>query len=123
MMQIETLTQNNVTIAHILANEIVISNSETAIDLIMNVQYQTGVKNIAISKDLIIDRFFILSTGIAGEILQKIVNYRFRIAIYGDYSTYTSKPLQDFIYESNQGDNIFFTENLTTALEKLTQTN
>ena len=122
-MQIETLPQNNVTIAHILANEIVISNSETAIDLIMNVQYQTGVKNIAISKDLIIDRFFILSTGIAGEILQKIVNYRFRIAIYGDYSTYTSKPLQDFIYESNQGDNIFFTENLTTALEKLTQTN
>ena len=122
-MQIETLTQNNVTIAHILANEIVISNSETAIDLIMNVQYQTGVKNIAISKDLIIDRFFILSTGIAGEILQKIVNYRFRIAIYGDYSTYTSKPLQDFIYESNQGDNIFFTENLTTAIEKLTQTN
>ena len=122
-MQIETLTQNNVTIAHIMANEIVISNSETAIDLIMNVQYQTGVKNIAISKDLIIDRFFILSTGIAGEILQKIVNYRFRIAIYGDYSTYTSKPLQDFIYESNKGDNIFFTENLTTALEKLTQTN
>ena len=122
-MQIETLTQNNVTIAHILANEIVISNSETAIDLIMNVQYQTGVKNIAISKDLIIDRFFILSTGIAGEILQKIVNYRFRIAIYGDYSTYTSKPLQDFIYESNQGDNIFFTENLTTKIEKLTQTN
>ena len=122
-MQIETLTQNNVTIAHILANEIVISNSETAIDLIMNVQYQTGVKNIAISKDLIIDRFFILSTGIAGKKKKKIVNYRFRIAIYGDYSTYTSKPLQDFIYESNQGDNIFFTENLTTALEKLTQTN
>ncbi|MCI9429658.1 MAG: DUF4180 domain-containing protein [Lachnospiraceae bacterium] len=34
----------------------------------------------------------------AGEILQNFTNYHFRIAIYGDYSQYTSKPLRDFIY-------------------------
>lgn len=54
------------------------------------------------------DDFFILSTGIAGEILQKFINYHLKIAIVGDYSRYTSKPLKDFIYESNNGNSILF---------------
>lgn len=49
---------------------------------------------------------FILSTGLAGEILQKNVDYGGRITIYGDYLHYTSKPLKDFIYESNSGKDI-----------------
>ncbi len=51
--------------------------------------------------------------------LQKFVNYRFRIAVYGDYSKYTSKPLKDFIRESNRGKDVFFTDNLEQAVEKL----
>ena len=43
----------------------------------------------------------------AGEILQKFINYHVKIAIYGDYSVYTSKPLRDFIYESNHGKDVF----------------
>lgn len=41
-----------------------------------------------------------MSSGIAGEILQKFINYQFRIAIYGDYSKYNSKPLKDFFSDS-----------------------
>lgn len=100
----------------------VITDTQSALDLIMTVDYETGVKNIAISKELIAERFFILSSGLAGEILQKLVNYGFRIAIYGDYSSYTSKPLKDFIYESNNGHDIFFTDTLEKAVEKLTAT-
>lgn len=33
-----------------------------------------------------------------------------RIAIYGDYSHYTRKPLHDFIYESNKEHDVFFVE-------------
>ena len=69
----------------------------------------------------IAEDFFILSSGIAGEILQKFINYQFRIAIYGDYSKYTSKPLKDFIYESNNGHNIFFVNNLEQAIDKLSK--
>ena len=36
-----------------------------------------------------------------------MINYGGRIAIYGDYSHYTSKPLHDFIYESNKGHDVF----------------
>lgn len=52
--------------------------------------------------------FFILRTQLAGEILQKFINYQAKLAIYGDYTKYTSKPLKDFIYESNKGNDFFF---------------
>ncbi len=60
-----------------------------------------------------------LSKGLAGEILQKFINYQVKFAIYGDYSKYTSKPLKDFIYESNNGKDIFFVENEEEAMDKL----
>lgn len=118
-MQIEKIVGNHIEVAHVVADNIVISDLQSAIDLMMTVKYETGIKNIAISKNLITDKFFILSSGLAGEILQKFINYRFRIAIYGDYSNYTSKPLKDFIYESNHGHDIFFVESLDNAVEKL----
>lgn len=122
-MRIEIITRNNVEVAHVVADEVIITDLQSAVDLMMSVKYETGVKNIVISKRLITDRFFILSSGLAGEILQKFVNYQFRIAVYGDYSQYTSKPLKDFMYESNNGRDVFFTDNLENALEKLTSVN
>ncbi len=114
--------KNNVEIAHITAEEVVINDLQSAIDLMMTVKYETGIKNIALPKELVVDKFFILSSGLAGEILQKFINYQVRIAIYGDYSKYTSKPLKDFIYESNNGYDIFFTDNLQMAIDKLCET-
>ena len=72
------------------------------------------------SKKLITEDFSILSKGVAGEILQKYVNYGGRIAIYGDYSHYASKPLKDFIYESNKGKDVFFVATQEEAIDKLT---
>ena len=65
--------------------------------------------------------FFVLSTRLAGEILQKFINYGGRIAIYGDFSKYTSKPLKDFIYESNKGKDVFFVESKEQAIDRLTR--
>lgn len=120
-MQIEKIIKNDIEIAHIVANDIVICDLQSAIDLMMTVKYETGIKNIAISKNLITDKFFILSSGLAGEILQKFINYQFRIAIYGDYTKYTSKPLKDFIYESNNGHDIFFVDKIETAVKYLAE--
>ena len=49
------------------------------------------------------------------------MNYGGRIAIYGDYSHYTSKPLKDFIYESNKGKDVFFVATQDEAVEMLTR--
>ena len=107
--------------AVIESSEKVITDTQSALDILMRAKYEAGTKNIIVDKKLITDEFFILSTGLAGEILQKYVNYGGRIAIYGDYTHYTSKPLKDFIYESNQGNDVFFVATEEEAVDMLTR--
>lgn len=121
-MNIEHLKMNGTDIAVVSSDETVITDTQTALDLAMTVKYETGAARIVISKDLICEDFFILSRGMAGEILQKYVNYQVKIAVYGDYSHYTSKPLKDFIYESNKGKDFFFVPSKDEAIKKLTET-
>lgn len=121
-MNIEHLNMNGTDIAVVSSDEMVITDTQTALDLAMTVKYETGAAKIVISKDLICEDFFILSKGMAGEILQKYVNYQVKIAVYGDYSHYTSKPLKDFIYESNKGKDFFFVPSKDEAIKKLTET-
>lgn len=99
----------------------VITDAQSAIDLLMSAKYELGTKNLLIAKRLVAEDFFILSTGLAGEVLQKLINYGGRIAIYGDYSRYTSKPLKDFIFESNKGRDVFFTATRDEALDMLSK--
>ena len=119
-MKFECETHNGQIVAVVTeADEVIIKDTSSALDLLMAARYEAGADRIAIAKELVIDDFFILSSGIAGEILQKYVNYQMKIAIYGDYSGYTSKPLHDFIYESNKGHDFFFVETREEAIRKL----
>ncbi|MCI9136421.1 MAG: DUF4180 domain-containing protein [Lachnospiraceae bacterium] len=59
-------------------------------------------------KEAVTDDFFVLSTRLAGEILQKFINYGVRFAVYGDFSAYTSKSWKDFVYECNRGKDVYF---------------
>ena len=72
-------------------------------------------------KSAVAEDFFVLSTGMAGEILQKFINYHIKAAIWGDYSRYASKPLRDFIYESNHGRDFFFVETREEAVRRLAE--
>ena len=73
-MNIERLNINGTDIAVISSDGQVISGTQSALDLAMTVKYEAGTGNIAISKGLICEDFFVLNTGMAGEILQKFVN-------------------------------------------------
>lgn len=121
-MNIEHLKDNGTDIAVISSDEKVIVDTQSALDLAMTVKYETKAANIVIDKAAVCEEFFVLSSGMAGEILQKFINYHVRVAIYGDYSQYTSKPLKDFIYESNNGKNFFFVSTREEAIQKLTET-
>lgn len=118
-MKIEKIIEGQVTIALVTGNEKVITDVDSALDLLMTVKYETGMGYLVIDKNLVAEDFFVLSTGLAGEILQKYMNYGGKIAIYGDYSGYTSKPLQDFIFESNQGKDFFFVASQEEAIQKM----
>ena len=121
-MNIEYLKDNGIDIAVVSSDEMVIVDTQSALDLVMTVKYETGAQRIAIDKDVVSGDFFILSTGMAGEILQKFINYHVKVAVYGDYSHYTSKPLRDFIYEANHGKDFFFVSTKEEAVQKLTET-
>lgn len=118
-MNLTGIEENGVLCVLVESDEPVITDAQSAIDLLMSAQYDGGSKDIVIPKQLIAEDFFVLSTGLAGEVLQKYVNYGGRMAIYGDYSRYTSKPLKDFMYESNKGRDFFFVSTRDEAVAAL----
>ena len=114
-MNTEIATKNNTKAAVVTSTKPLITD--------VQVTYETGCTNIALNKEAVCEGFFVLSTCLAGEILQKFVNYGVRFAIYGDFSHYTSKPLRDFMYESNQGRNVYFQPNAELAVNSLCGSN
>lgn len=120
-MELRKVEKNNVVCAVAERGGPVIADAQAALDLLMTAKYQLDTGNIVIHQKQLAEDFFILSSGLAGEILQKYVNYGGRIAIVGDYSRYTSKPLHDFMYESNRGKNVFFVATQEEAIDRLTR--
>lgn len=118
-MKIETITENGVLVAVVDSEQKLLTGTQEALDLAMTVKYETGARRIALPKRLVAEDFFILSSGMAGEILQKYINYQIKMAVWGDFSRYTSKPLHDFIYESNQGKDFFFVDTREEAVKRL----
>ena len=118
-MNLKQLERNGEIITQVETEETLITDVQSALDLMATVRYETGADRMILPKIALDERFFVLSSGLAGDVLQKFVNYQLKIAIVGDYSGYTSKPLRDFIYESNNGSHVFFVATVEEALEKL----
>ena len=118
-MEIKTLERNGAVIAVVNSPDVLIRDVQSALDLFMSVRYEAGSSRIALNKEAVTEEFFVLSTRLAGEILQKFVNYQTKLALFGDFSHYTSKPLRDFIYESNQGSDVFFVSDEAEAVDRL----
>ena len=97
----------------------IILDGQSALDFAVNIGYEHGCHDIAVNKAAVTEDFFNLSTGIAGEVVQKFVNYGYRLAIIGDFSGYTSKPLKDYMYECNNGKHLYFVANESEAIHKL----
>ena len=119
-MEKRIVQEAQTSIAFIYSNTVLINNAQSALDFIMSIFYNDNCTRIAINKEALCDEFFVLSTGVAGEILQKVVNYKMMLAIIGDFCEYTSEPLKDFIYECNNGRHVYFVEDEDAAMVKLT---
>lgn len=76
-MQISVVKKNNIEIAVVNSDDILISDAQSALDLLATVDYETGCSRMLIDKSLICEEFFDLSTKIAGVVLQKFINYLF----------------------------------------------
>ena len=83
--------------------------------------FGSGAKVAAVPLARLGPEFLRLSSGVAGAVLQKLVNYRFQVAVLGDVSAAiaASDPLRDFVRESNRGTTVWFVEDLGELEAKL----
>lgn len=89
-MKIKIHQLDHIKIAEILTKKIFIISPGDALDLLGTLYFQSFDKIIIHQNNLTPD-FFDLKTGIAGEILQKFSNYRVRLAVIGNFSSFTGK--------------------------------
>ena len=114
-MNITAHTAGSIKIAEITSDEVILHNAQDALDILGNTYYQ-GFDKVILHQKNITPTFFDLKTKIAGDILQKFSNYKMSLAIVGDFSSYTSRSLQDFIFESNKGKQVAFVSSVVEAL-------
>lgn len=119
-MQIEFSMHHGAAIAELTSREVALRSAQDALDLFGSF-YPQHVDGVIVYEANLSPEFFQLQTRLAGDILQKFVNYGVRVAIVGDFAKYESKALADFIRESNRGRQIFFVATAAEALDKLAQ--
>lgn len=117
-MRIETHRIGQAKVAEIQAEGLVLTSVEDGLSLLGDLYYQ-GFDKIILHEENIVPEFFDLKTKLAGGVLQKFVQYRMPLAVVGDFSKCTSKSLRDFIYECNQGRQVNFVTELSSALKDL----
>ncbi|MBB2915511.1 hypothetical protein FHS43_006832 [Streptosporangium becharense] len=91
-----------------------------ALDIIGEASY-LGADWVVVPAGRFDDDFFRLRTRVAGEIVQKFVNYRMGIAVLGDISRHTaaSSALRDFVREANRGTQVWFTPDIDDFQHRL----
>jgi len=94
---------------------------ERSVSDIIGDAYGSEARVMAIPVERLGPGFLTLGTRIAGEVIQKFVNYGFQVAFVGDVSAAVadSDALRDFIRESNRGRHVWFVDNLATLEAKL----
>lgn len=105
------LNTNKGKIAILNNNNLIINNAQDFLDIMANANCGTIVLN----KENFLPTFYDLKTGLAGEILQKVSNYRKRLVILGDFENIVSESLKAFIIESNRRGQVIFAKDLEKA--------
>ncbi len=96
-----------------------ISSAQDLLDHIADAVYYNKCTGVVVHQNSLSQAFFDLKSGIAGEILQKCSTYGIKIAIIGDFENFASKSLKAFIAESNNGNGVFFKNNLEQGIHAI----
>jgi hypothetical protein len=109
-MRIEALGGESVLVVDEEAPAVAIANVVDA----MTAAFDAGAQVIAVAVDRLDPAFFDLRTGVAGEIAQKLVNYRLRLAVVGELPAMAleSRAFAAFVREGNRGSGPWFVATL-----------
>ena len=106
--------------AEIVSTDVLIKSGADALQLCMDINHEyDDTRTILLQQHNVAADFFDLTTGLAGEVAQKLVNYDFYAAIIGDFSGMESKSLRAYMLESNRGRRLVFAPDVGSALTRL----
>jgi hypothetical protein len=76
---------------------------------------------VALPVERLPEECFTLSTGVAGEVVQRFANYRLGLAIVGDVAEHVarSEALRDYVGEANRGRQTWFVASFEELEERL----
>lgn len=94
-MKITLIGQGARAVAQVCGEGMLIASAQDMLDLIATASYAHNCRRLILDKESVSEDFFSLKTGLAGDILQKVVNYGAALAIVGDFSGYGSNALKD----------------------------
>lgn len=99
---------------------VVVAGEREALDLIGDAMYH-GAAWVAVPVGRLGGDFFRLRTRVAGDIVQKFVNYRVGMAVVGDIEGHAadSSALRDFVRESNRGRQLWFVPDVDALRARL----
>jgi Domain of unknown function (DUF4180) len=111
---------HDVRVIELIADGTKLRTYNDAVDLIGKT-FENRATLIVIPVECLDDEFFQLKTRIAGELIQKFVQYRRRLAIVGDISGFLaeSSALRAFVAESNRGKDVWFVASLDDLDDRL----
>lgn len=86
-----------------------LATEQDAVDLLAEA-FSQQVDLVVLPVARLAERFFDLRSGFAGQVVQKFVQYRRRIAIVGDIDAHVaaSNALRDYVTEANRGREVWF---------------
>jgi hypothetical protein len=98
----------------------VIHNTQDMLDL-MAFAGEHGTNLLLLDERNLDEAFYDLSTGLAGEIAQKLFNYRTRLVVVGTFESVRSKRFREFMYETNKGTQLSFLKDTDAAIRWMTK--
>lgn len=115
-MNIHIIENNGRKFAHIQGEGVLLHTAQEALELLVNCLCQEEAQGCIVHAEQLTPDFFKLSSGLAGEILQKVSNYQTYFGIVGDFGAVSSNSLRDFIRESNRQGRVVFASNPQEAI-------
>ena len=105
----------------VFVSDVGVGDDREAVQLIAQAHYEHDATWVAIATDQLGGEFFELRTGRAGAIAQKFVDYHMGLAVVGDITAELdgSKPLRDWVRESNRGRRLWFVPDLAALAARL----
>ncbi len=122
MLRTTVLEQGTIRLLHVQELESPI-DGEAAITPLITAAWEHDTTWIVVGAEALSEAFFELRTGVAGAIVQRLVNYRLHLAILGDVERHkaASTAFAAFSLEANRGGRLWFARDLDELERRLAE--